>query len=85
MVQAFPGPQDVVGVGRWRVRCGLPTTRPEHSDPLYTEDGEVRAGVDTAPSGDADGRANPRAYFGELILTRPKLVAVGQIVETFSP
>jgi len=27
MVQAFPGPQDVVGVRRWRVRCGLPTTR----------------------------------------------------------
>jgi hypothetical protein len=29
MVQAFPGPQDVVGVRRWRVRCGLPTNRPE--------------------------------------------------------
>src|SRR5258705_13700280 len=28
MVQAFPGPQDVVGVRRWRVRCGLPTTHP---------------------------------------------------------
>jgi hypothetical protein len=27
MVQAFPGPQDVVGVRRWRVRCGLPTIR----------------------------------------------------------
>jgi hypothetical protein len=23
MVQAFPGPQDVVGVRRWRVRCGF--------------------------------------------------------------
>jgi hypothetical protein len=29
MVQAFLGPQDVVGVGRWRVRCGLPTIHPE--------------------------------------------------------
>jgi hypothetical protein len=29
MVQAFPGPQYVVGVRRWRVRCGLPTIRPE--------------------------------------------------------
>jgi hypothetical protein len=29
MVQAFPGSQDVVGVRRWRVRCGLPTNRPE--------------------------------------------------------
>ena len=29
MVQAFPAPQDVVGVRRWRVRCGLPTIRPE--------------------------------------------------------
>src|SRR5258708_3998136 len=27
MIQAFPGPKDVVGVRRWRVRCGLPTTR----------------------------------------------------------
>src|ERR1700704_3626817 len=27
MVQAFQGPQDVVGVTRWRVRCGLPTVR----------------------------------------------------------
>jgi hypothetical protein len=27
MVQAVPGPQDVVGVRRWRVRCGLPTNQ----------------------------------------------------------
>jgi hypothetical protein len=33
MVQAFPGPQDVVGVRRWRVRCGLPTTRTQPPDP----------------------------------------------------
>jgi hypothetical protein len=27
IVQAFPGPRDVVGVRRWTVRCGLPTNR----------------------------------------------------------
>lgn len=37
------------------------TIRPEQSDLLHTEHGEVRADVDTTPSGDAEGRANPRA------------------------
>jgi hypothetical protein len=39
----------------------IQTLRPEQSDPLHTEHGEVCADVDTTPSGDAEGRANPRA------------------------
>jgi hypothetical protein len=41
MVQAFPGPQDVVGVRRWGVRCGLPTNQ---------ELANLLAGSDTNPS-----------------------------------